>query len=138
MSFRADLTERLKTDTTISGLISDRVYGIVRAPNAEGDSITVRRVSSEPGHDLNSGSGVETGRFELWCLSTDILTVDQIAEAVRQRMQGESGTWGSSKIFSVVFEDEADDYVPPGDGETVGSYIVVLIYRIQRELSVPS
>lgn len=138
MSFRSDLRTRLTGDTTIATLVSDRVYSVTRPYGATADSIIVMRSSSEPQHDLNNGAGFESGRFLIICLSETLTSADSIAEAVRQRIQGESGTWGSSKIFSVIFEDEADDYFPLNEGKETGLYAVSLTYRIQRELSVPS
>lgn len=148
MAFRADVISRLTGDTTIQSYCgsgsSARVFSIVRPARSSGvtlttgNCITVRRLSGNAGHDLGSGDGWEEGRFEVRCISTTLTTADSMAEAVRQRLQGESGTWGSSTIHSVIFDDEADGYKPPRDGDEVGEYHVVLIYRICRVLSVPT
>lgn len=147
MAFRADVISRLTGDTTIQSYCGSgstaRVFAVVRPPLKAGVTLTtgacivVRRLSANPGHDLQNGDGWEDGRFEFRCISTQLTTADSMAEAVRQRLQGESGTWGSSTIHSVLFDDEADDYDFIRNGEEAGEYHVVLIYRIIRELSIP-
>lgn len=148
MAFRADVISRLTGDSTIQSYCgsgsSARVFSVVRpvykagVTLTTGDCIVVRRLSANPGHDLRSGDGTEDGRFEIRCISSQLTTADAMAEAVRQRLQGEDGTWGTTKIHSVLFDDEADDYQFLQNGEEVGEYHVVLIYRIIRVLSVPA
>lgn len=146
--FREDITARLTGDTTIAALVTKndqdgnsvvQVFGVTRPPKTVSDYIVIRRISSVPEHDLDGAGGEEVGRFELRCASKTLKTADAIAEAVRQRMQGRKNeTWGSTTIFSVLFEDESDDLDPPIDGEEVALYTVVLVYRIQRVLSKPA
>lgn len=148
MAFRADVISRLTGDSTIQSYCgsgsSARVFSVVRPAYKAGVTLTtgacivVRRLSANPGHDLSNGDGWEDGRFEIRCISSQLTTADSMAEAVRQRLQGESGTWGTSTIHSSIFDDEADDYQFLQNGEEVGEYHVVLIYRIIRELSVPA
>lgn len=151
MSFRGDIRTRLTGDTTIANLVTKsvtvggttnsvvQVFGVCRSINSVSDYIVIRRLSSLPEHDLDGAGGEEVGRFELRCGSTDLATADAIAEAVRQRMQGRKNeTWGSSTIYSVLFEDESDDLDPPIDGSESPFYVIVLVYRIQRVLAKPA
>lgn len=76
--------------------------------------------------------------FEIDCWADSYSGADTLAEAVRQELQGFSGTMGSDTVTSVTLDDEEDAYEPPDDGSDEGIFRITLRYRIQYRESKPT
>lgn len=106
--------------------------------SAQRPAITYQRVTGGHEHRLTGSSGTAIPTFELDCWADSYEAADQLAEAVRQVMQGFSGTMGSTTVHSVILDDEADQFTPPSDGSDNGIYSITLRYRIRHTESIPA
>lgn len=141
MSIRGDLRTHLAAQTGITNLIggaTPRIYPVRRPQAVTGDAICFWRTSGGHDHNLTGSSGTAIGTFAIEAISSSYTNADAIAEAIRQGMQGFSGTMGSTAVKSVILDDEQDGYDDPLDGSDVVTYRIALLYRIRYTESKPT
>jgi hypothetical protein len=133
---RTDLRQYLATNlTSIVGL---HIYPVVLPQTAGLPAITYARITGGHDHNLKQATGAAIPTFELDCWGATYDQADQLAEAVRQKMQGFSGAMGSTLVTSVLLDDEVDAFEPNDDGSDTGLYRITLKYRIQYRESIPT
>lgn len=132
MGRRADIRTFLAADSTISGLVGQRIYAM-RVPSREtnSDFILFAITSSQEGHDLDGAGGWDLRGVKVMCSSQTFTTAESIADAVRSLLKGYHGAMGSSAAFSVTLENEIDDFELARDGSDIGEYIIIQDYLIQ-------
>ena len=136
MGIRADLITFLHADSTIAGLVGTRIYGPRRPfSDTNADCIAFAITGSSDGHDLDGRGGWDNRELILNCRSKDYATAEQIADAVRKRMKGYFGAIGSTTGYSVIIQDEFDDYDDPQDGSPDGQYVIGQRYMLIRKES---
>src|SRR5262245_3914279 len=128
---RSDLRNYLTT-------VCSRVYPVVLPQGVALPAITYSRVTGGHDHNLKSATGSAIPTFELNCLALSYQQADELAEAVRQKMQGFSGTLGTSEVRSTILDDEADSFESLQDDSDDGVFIITLRYRIRYDESVPT
>lgn len=134
MSIRSDLVTFLKADSSIAALVSTRVFAIVRPyDSASADCIVIRCTGSESGHDLNGAGGWDDRTFVIECRSKTLSTAESIADAVRVRCKGYSGSVGTgSTCMAMLMQNEADAYDEPEDQSFEGQYVIQQTYFFMR------
>jgi len=134
---RSSLRSHLATHVASVG---SRIYPVVLPEGHDNNltAITYSRVTGGHDHNLKQATGSAIPTFEIDCWSKSYEAADQLAEAVRQQMQGFSGTMGATSVKSVILDDEQDAYEAPQDGSDNGLYRITLRYRIRYTESVPA
>lgn len=121
-----------------SDIVGTRAFPVVLPQSADLPAITYARTTGAYDHNLKGSSGVAIPTFELDCWAPTYEQADQIAEAVRQKMQGFSGTMGSVTVTSVILDDESDHFEPAQDASDRAVFRITLRYRVQHRVSVPA
>lgn len=124
--------------TAIVGTSPVRIYPVVRPQGGDMPALTYARMSGGHDHNLQGSSGTAIPTFELDCFGDTYAQADALAEAIRQVMQGFSGTMGSVAVKSVILDDESDGYDPPEDDSDRGAFYISLKYRIRYTESIPT
>ena len=138
MSIRTDLRTYLLSKTGITTLIGQRIFACRRPQNVTGDALCFWRTSGGHDHNLQGSSGTAIPTFALEVLSTDYMAADTIAEAVRQAMQGFSGSMGSTVVKSVILADEQDGFDESEKSDDETTFRIALLYQIRYTESKPT
>jgi hypothetical protein len=115
-----------------------RIYSMDRQQNITADSIVYERTGTQHAHMLSGAAGFATAFLSFDCIATTYARAKALAEALRGELQGYSGTMGDATIYSVILQDESDDFDPPADGTQKGQYHVTQEYSFLFTESVPS
>lgn len=134
MGIRADFRKRLTDDTTIAGLVGSRVYGVVADfKNESADHIVFQFTGWVGGTQLSGNSGVSRREVTVTCRSRDLITAEQIADAVKERCHAFTGTLGTStNVVQVSLVGEVDGFDPPvnPEGSGDGQYAIQQTYQM--------
>ena len=134
----ASLFLYLQGQSTITDLVSNRIYP-VRLPRAATlPAVSYRRITGGYGHLLDGGDGSAAPRFQVDVWANSYGQAKSIAEALRQVMQGFCGKFDCLTIHSVILENESDHYEQPTDASDEGIYHIALDYFILHEVSIPT
>ncbi|WP_254509887.1 tail completion protein gp17 [Anatilimnocola floriformis] len=133
---RSSLRQYLATN--LANLVGSRIFPLVLPQSAARPAITYARTTGGHDHNLKQATGSAIPVFELDCWADSYEAADQLAEAVRQKMQGFSGTMGSVSVRAVILDDEVDAFEVPSDGSDNGIYRISLKYRIRYDESIPT
>ena len=115
-----------------------RIYFNARQQDITADSIVIRRVGTSRGHCLTGGAGYATMMIEFDCVSLTPTGAKTLANALRGELQCFNGTMGSVTVFSVVSEDESDEYDEPVDASNRGQFHSLATYSFLVQESIPT
>ena len=113
----------LQADATVSGLVNDRIYPLVAPVGAELPAITYQRISGVRMETLQGPTGLAAPRFQFSCLANTYSQAKSLANAVRQALDGYSGTVNGVVIDSILCKNEQDGF-NAADDENEESYLV--------------
>ena len=88
--------------------------------------IWYQRDTEEEQVDLTGAGGLVESTWDIEVHSTDDDARFDIADALKARMNGYFGTFGSRKVQGVFIKDHEDDYIPRGVGSEEGFYVAAL------------
>ena len=150
-SIRAALFSYLSTNAGITALVGSnpaRISPVKLPQGVARPAIVYRRMpakgSQSPedeghAHDLLGSAGYAAALFKIDCLADTYGAADQLAEAVRDALDGlNQVTYAGVKVLSAIIDDELDDFDEPIDGGDSGVYVVSTLYRIVYDEAVPS
>lgn len=104
-----DIRTYLLADAAVSGKTSRCFVNVV--PEAKARPFIWLRRSGAGGTGVVGGAdSIWQVRLDLECVAGDLDTASQLADAVRARLEGASGTLGSNSYAWVAVEDQFDDY----------------------------
>jgi hypothetical protein len=89
-------------------------------------------------HTISASAGFVESLVEFTCFSATRLEAESVGEAVRQALQGYTGTAGSETIKSCILESRDSGYLVPADGSDDGLYVTALDFRIVFSESIPT
>jgi len=138
MGLRAALLEYLGADAAITALVGARIYWQRRPQASALPCLVCSRVTGGYGHTLDGGSGHAQPTVQISALAASNAAAEDIAEAVRDAMQGFAGLWGSTLVTSVILQNEIDLDDPDQVGGDINTHEIALDYEIQHAVSVPS
>jgi Protein of unknown function (DUF3168) len=106
-----DLTAYLKADATISAAVSGRVFPNIVPQGSAFPAISYNQVSGVREYDINDGpTGRAMPRITINSWATRYLDVRNLAEAVRQRLNGFRGVMGSTRVGRITLDNEFDTF----------------------------
>lgn len=99
----------LLADAGVSALTGTRVYPR-KAPQTPGlPLITMTRVATGRGHDMQGSDGLPNGTIQLACWAVTPLEASSVATAVKGRLEGRAWeTWGDVLVESSLCVGERD------------------------------
>ena len=92
--------------------------------------IWYQRDSEREETDLSGEGGLVESQWNIEVHSTSDDARFDIADALKTRMNGYYGPFGSRTVQGVFIEDHDDDYIPRGIGSEEGFYVAALSARI--------
>lgn len=139
---RADLRTYLLAQSTITDLVGTRIYWvrIPQKPQSETTypCITYRRATGGHMHHLDNAQGYAQPIFEIDVWGPDSEVVENVGEQVRLKLQGFSGTMGTTDVGGVTLDDEQDFYIPSDIGDDIGVHRIQYKYKIGHGEAVPN
>jgi Protein of unknown function (DUF3168) len=107
----ADLTAYLKADTTVATAVSGRVFPNIVPQGSAFPAISYNQVSGVRLYDINNGpTGRAMPRITINSWSDRYITVRQLADAVRERLNGFRGIMGSTNVGRITLDNEFDTF----------------------------
>lgn len=110
MSIEAALYSKLTGDATLSGLMSSRWYPLWLPQDPTLPAGVYRRVTTSQDMAHDGAIDIEWLRMQLDIYAESFADVREVANAVRDCINGFSGTVDSTKVWSVIFDNEVDDW----------------------------
>ena len=108
MSAAKALRARLIGDATLTGLIGTRIYPGKAPQDPTLPYVVYHRISPTRTPTLNGPTLVPETRIQLDIIATSQASAELVATAIRNRIDGYTGTSASVSVLSSVVEDEMD------------------------------
>lgn len=106
-----DLTAFLKADPTIAAAVGGRVFPNIVPQGSTFPALSYNQVSGVRLYDINDGpTGRAMPRITINSWAERYLAVRQLADAVRQRLNGFRGVTGSTFISRITLDNEFDTF----------------------------
>jgi len=110
MGLAEDLKTYVTASTSINADISGRMHYNRRPQRAVGAFIWYQRQDFSEPLTLDGGGGLGMTRYDVECGSTNLDTAYDLADKVRARLHGTSGTVGATTALGIFVEDQDEDY----------------------------
>lgn len=130
MSAAKAMRARLVSDATVIGLVGQRIYPGKAPQDTTLPYVVYHRISTTRTPTLGGPTNVPETRMQLDILAATQASAEQVANAVRSRLDGYTGTSASVSVLSSVVEDE-QDLSEAIDGSDSLYYRVVMDVLIQ-------
>jgi hypothetical protein len=104
------LYTKLSGTAAISTLVAARIYPAPLAQEIANPCISYQRIDTPREYSHGGYSSLAVPRFQVDCLADTYEGAYALANAVRQAVQGSSGTWGSVSIYACFVVDERDSF----------------------------
>lgn len=100
--------------------------------------VTITKLATARTHDLDLKAGLADATFSVECWSDNPNTLDLLAEAVRNELDGRlRPTVGDTTVQSIVLENEIDRPEFPGEGRDISINRIILDYRVSFQEALP-
>lgn len=125
-TIRQALLTYLQSHPDVTTLVGNRIY-ILSAPKNPGDPyIVYSRISATRSHAKAGPSGITESRIQFSIWSKWFSDAWSVAEALRQVLDGFSGTMHGVKVHSIRIDGEVDFYESDtGLYQVVSDYLIV-------------
>ena len=128
----------LLTITGVTDLVSTRIRPDALTQNETFPAVVLSETRSDHMHTISASAGFVESLIEFACFSATRLEAESVGEALRQALQGYTGTAGSETIKSCILESRDSGYLVPADGSDDGLYVTALDFRIVFSESIPT
>lgn len=118
MSLKQALFQVLRDDAPVGAIVVDRIYPGIAPRDAALPFITYQRISSTHERHMTARSGVAHPRMEINCWSASGITLDDLVNKVRLKLDRFAGPMGTIalQVFGAYLDNIRDDQVIPDDG----------------------
>jgi len=137
MAFKDDLYSKLTATTGITDIVETRIYYGIAPTNADVPYLTYMRISDDQIHHTGAASAFTRCQYQFSCWAFKELTSDNIANAVRNALDGFNGTLGSTRT-RIQMTDQVDLYDSPDDGSQAGLWHIAVTFDIWHQRAVPT
>jgi len=121
-----EIYQLLSCDSTITDLVSTRIYPQVRDQEDGLPAITYQMISQLHGADLTGSNGLVEGRIQINCFASTILAAAQLADIVKNSLSGYQG----GNIESLLLEETNDlPFIEP-ENETMNVYAKTMDFYV--------
>jgi hypothetical protein len=129
MATDSDLRTYVLADGTVSGITTSYFQNTVPEA-ADVPFIWCRRQRIERDETIGEARRTLAIWYDIECVSSDLDEAISLADAVRDRLEGTSGTMGSGTYAWVTVEDQFDDYVPRNEAADESLHVISLIVQV--------
>lgn len=129
MATDANLRTYVMADATVAA-ITTRYYCNVVPEGADLPFIWARRSRIVKEEVIGQAARIQAEWYDLEAVSDDLDVAISLADAVRDRLDGTSGTMGDGSYAWVDVEDQFDDYVPRNQDADEALHIVSLVVEV--------
>jgi len=128
----------LSTVTGIVALVGTRIYPMTAPTSAVLPYIILNQISGLGQHHMGAASEYVKSRWQIDCFGSTALGAFNVAEAVRDAIDGFQGDWGTVNIRRCHQVDENDGINFAVDGSEIADYRHMAEYEIDYFRSVPT
>jgi len=107
-SIEQSIYSLLTNDASVTALTSTRIYPAIVPEQAAMPAITYQQISGDREHDFDDAIGYATGRFQINCWDDSYGGARVLANAVRQVLDGFTGTSYGLYVHHIFLMDEGD------------------------------
>ncbi len=138
MSISSAIYDYLVNNAGVAALVGTRIYPSVSPTSAMMPRITYQLISANHSECVGGSAGLCEYKIQLSAWGYSDLSTDATAEAIRQALQGYSGTTGGVLIYSALMDSEITNIEDPQDGSEKFIYVRHCSYSIQAQESIPT
>lgn len=124
----AVMRNALVTTTAVSSLVSARIYPLLAPQSAALPFITYRRSGIRRQQTLGGPMGVPQVSVDFDVYAATYEGARDLADKVRQRLDGYGGTFDNAEVKQVSLENEQDDFVQLAGADMPPVYSVKLSF----------
>lgn len=128
---RLGLVALLAAETTVTDLVSSRIYADNAPQKADFPHIVITQMGSEDFKTLDGTGELRAIDFDIDCKADRAVESYALGNAVREYIKDYSGTAGDQTIGAVLLNDESAEIEPPRDGSDISIYNTLLDVTIQ-------
>jgi len=128
----------LLTKSAITDLIGTRLRPSSLAQTDTLPAMTYQELFTNHSYTLNSAAGIEECWLELVCFASTRTATDNLADVLRQQLQGFRGTAGNVEVISSQLDDSGHGFEVPQDDSDAGKYRATLRFRISVQETIPT
>ena len=119
----ADLKTYVTASTSCNAVISGRMHQNHPPQDSNKPFLWYMRTSENEELTMDGVGGLKKAIFDVECVTADITTAESLADKVKTRLNGKSGSFGASTAQGVFVEEHADDYAPKSIGSDSGLHV---------------
>lgn len=117
---RTDAITYLLSVPAISSLVGTRIRPTHLEQGETKPAIAVKRLGTEAEHHADGEAGLHSTTLQIVCHADSQHAADALADLVRRKTVGRSGTWGNSQVRGTFLVDLDDEFAPPAKGGQTG------------------
>ena len=137
-SIKQSVRTRLLQSATIAGLCGANVFTGRSDQGQALPRINITRISGGQEHDLDGAAANANPRIQIDCRAATDVAADALADAVRNMLDGYTGTMGTHSIDVAVLDNRLDLDEPAIDGSDNNTYCVIQDYLIRYTEPIPT
>lgn len=120
----------LLADAAVAAIVGTRVYPVIAPYDAQPPLLTYRRSAVQRSHTLSGPSGITTVTLIVDVVALTYESARDLADKVRQSLDGWGGTRENADVRNVSLETESDGFVQLAGGEVPPVYTVQMTFAI--------
>ncbi len=122
----------------LTALVGMRLYPSIAPASAAFPYVTVQRLAVESLYHFGGASATHDTLVQVDCWALSAAEAQQVAQVLRQSLDGFTGVWDSLEVDGVFVENELDDAEPADDGSPRNFYRTILTLACWHERPVPT
>ena len=120
----------LVNNTSITDVVSTRIYPMVRNQEDDLPAITYQIISGVRSYDLTGPNGLVEGRIQINCFADDPLEAGELAAVVRAALNGHRGGAAGVHIETMLLDDQGDlPYIDP-ENEAQNVFAIMMDFYV--------
>jgi hypothetical protein len=135
---KQELYDYLIAHAGIGTAVGDRIWQDVAKPGETKPFIVFTRVSENHDHTMAGPSSMAFQRIQIDCYATTAAARETVSEAVRNALDGYSGTLGTVNVREIWLDSQRDSYDEPISGNAAPLYRTGMDFMIAHVQSVPT
>lgn len=124
------LRAALVANATVAGLLGTKIYPLAADTDASLPWVTWRRSANRRQPTLSGPMGVPIVTIEYTVFAATYESARTVADAIRQVLDGYTGTADNTTVRQTSLEDESDDFATLNGAELPDAYAVRQTYEV--------
>lgn len=138
MHIEIELRKYLIAQSGISDIVGSKVHPEVLPTAGQYPQVTYHVISRKHLHNLDGGAGATIDRIQIDCWSYDYSVMLDLADAIRDKLDGFRGAMGDAYVLDVKLDQETDLHELPDDGTDNVLYHRACDYIVFSREAVPT